>query len=328
MISRLTILLVALSLVAGCSSGSGGTGGGSGGGTAGGSGGGMAGGSGGGTAAGAGGGTAGGAGGGTAGGAGGGTAGGAGGGTAGGAGGGSAGGAGGAGGSGDLTCSGVPLPTTATATVTLTGTVIAAGISSAPLSGATVTAFTTSGTMLGTTTSATGGAFSLTVSTGGTPLDAFVKVTASQKVETDWYPAVPLVGNRSTGEINVFGSGTLTLLAGVAGITLDPNASQAFFTVDDCSGMPINGATVSSTPAAGTWRVAGQPVLPGRLAMPCFVAIPGRDRIVPPDSALALAAMIPGAVVHRPASGHIGMAAGPRAEAALWSPLLDWLQTV
>ena len=90
----------------------------------------------------------------------------------------------------------------------------------------------------------------------------------------------------------------------------------------------IGGWYGANTPARGAWRVAGEPVAPGRLAMPCFVAIPGRDRIVPPASALALAAMIPGAVVHRPASGHIGMAAGPRAEAGLWTPLLGWLRNL
>ncbi len=84
----------------------------------------------------------------------------------------------------------------------------------------------------------------------------------------------------------------------------------------------------ANTPARGEWRVAAEPVRPERLALPCFVAVPGQDRIVPPASALALAAMIPGAVVHRPASGHIGMAAGPRAAATLWTPLLDWLRSV
>ena len=81
-----------------------------------------------------------------------------------------------------------------------------------------------------------------------------------------------------------------------------------------------------NTPARGEWRIAAEPIRPERLQLPCFVAVPGTDRIVPPASALALAGLIPGAVVHRPASGHIGMAAGPRAAGNLWSPLLDWLR--
>ncbi|HTH99978.1 MAG TPA: alpha/beta fold hydrolase [Acidisoma sp.] len=79
-----------------------------------------------------------------------------------------------------------------------------------------------------------------------------------------------------------------------------------------------------NTPGRGEWTVAGAPVQPARLACPSFVAIPSRDRIVPPESALALAERLPGAHIHRPAAGHIGMAAGRRAEAELWRPLRDW----
>ena len=76
--------------------------------------------------------------------------------------------------------------------------------------------------------------------------------------------------------------------------------------------------------AEGVWCVAGAPVDPARLAQPTFIAIPDRDRIVPPESASALADLIPQATVHRPAAGHVGMAAGRRAEAELWRPLRDW----
>ena len=76
----------------------------------------------------------------------------------------------------------------------------------------------------------------------------------------------------------------------------------------------------------GAWRVAGAAVEPHVLAMPAFVAAPGRDRIVPPESAVPLARLIPGAVLHQPAAGHIGMAAGPRAQPVLWEPLLAWLR--
>ena len=82
----------------------------------------------------------------------------------------------------------------------------------------------------------------------------------------------------------------------------------------------------ANTPASGTWRVAGEVVTPSLVQAPCFVAVPARDRIVPPESALALARAIPHAEVHRPSSGHIGMAAGPRAESNLWIPLLGWLR--
>jgi polyhydroxyalkanoate synthase len=80
--------------------------------------------------------------------------------------------------------------------------------------------------------------------------------------------------------------------------------------------------------AKGAWAVAGAPVDPARLAQPAFIAIPNRDRIVPPESASALAGLIPHATVHRPAAGHVGMAAGRRAEAELWRPLRDWCRSL
>ena len=81
-----------------------------------------------------------------------------------------------------------------------------------------------------------------------------------------------------------------------------------------------------NTPGRGAWRIDGAVIDPARLRCPTFVAAPARDRIVPPGSALPLAAQIPGAVLHSPAAGHIGMVAGPRGEAVLWRPLLDWLR--
>ena len=83
-----------------------------------------------------------------------------------------------------------------------------------------------------------------------------------------------------------------------------------------------------NAPARGHWQIAGLPVDPATIVKPTFVAVPGRDRIVPPESARPLARHIPGAVLHQPAAGHIGMAAGARAEAALWRPLLAWLHTL
>jgi poly(3-hydroxyalkanoate) synthetase len=81
-------------------------------------------------------------------------------------------------------------------------------------------------------------------------------------------------------------------------------------------------------PARLAWRVAGAVVDPAAWRGPAFVAIPHRDRIVPPASARALAARLGGApvVVHEAAAGHIGMAAGGTAEHALWRPLMAWLR--
>ena len=82
----------------------------------------------------------------------------------------------------------------------------------------------------------------------------------------------------------------------------------------------------ANTPARGEWRVAGLAVDPGELVQPAFVAVPARDRIVPPESARPLAARLRRAVLHEPRAGHVGMVAGATAEAALWRPLLAWIR--
>jgi poly(3-hydroxyalkanoate) synthetase len=81
-----------------------------------------------------------------------------------------------------------------------------------------------------------------------------------------------------------------------------------------------------NSPAAGEWRVLGLSVQPSQIRVPCFVAAPSRDRIVPPASAQALAAAIDGAVLHVPRAGHIGMVAGSTARTALWEKLATWLE--
>ncbi len=82
----------------------------------------------------------------------------------------------------------------------------------------------------------------------------------------------------------------------------------------------------ANLPARREWRVAGLAVDPTRLTMPSFCAIPARDRLVPPASALPLAALLPGARVVQPAAGHVGMVAGTHAQTALWEPFADWLR--
>jgi polyhydroxyalkanoate synthase len=119
---------------------------------------------------------------------------------------------------------------------------------------------------------------------------------------------------------------------------LDPDSLRArlFVALEDWlnDGVPLaapvareclEGWYGANSPASGTWRVAGLPVNPAALRLPALVAVPARDRIVPPHSARPLADRIPGAALLEPAAGHIGMAAGSTAERVLWRPLRAWL---
>lgn len=120
---------------------------------------------------------------------------------------------------------------------------------------------------------------------------------------------------------------------------LDPASAKAtaFVALEDWvnDGVPLAAAVATeclggwygrNSPMRGEWRIAGAPVLPGRIAVPTLVVLPDQDRIVPPSSAAPLAAAIPGADALTPEAGHIGMMVGSRAEAKLWQPLVAWLR--
>lgn len=122
---------------------------------------------------------------------------------------------------------------------------------------------------------------------------------------------------------------------------LDPEGERArlFVALEDWlnDGVPLAGPVAReclqswygrNDPAHGRWRIAGAPVDAKTIRMPAFVAVPDRDRIVPPASALPLALGIRGAVLHQPKAGHVGMVAGSSAEAVLWQPLRAWLATL
>jgi polyhydroxyalkanoate synthase len=120
---------------------------------------------------------------------------------------------------------------------------------------------------------------------------------------------------------------------------MDPAGSRAesFVALEDWlnDGVPLaapvareclGGWYARNTTAAGLWRIAGRPVLPAKLDLPSLCVIPETDRIVPPESALALGRAIPGAELLRPPLGHIGMVASGRARELAWQPLAAWLR--
>jgi polyhydroxyalkanoate synthase len=120
--------------------------------------------------------------------------------------------------------------------------------------------------------------------------------------------------------------------------TLDPKSSRAahFVALEDWlnDGVPlampvarecILGWYGDNTPQRGTWTVAGVPVDPRALDLPSLAVIPAQDRIVPPASAQALAAALPGCDTFTPRLGHIGMVVGSHARTQVWPPLAAWL---
>lgn len=120
---------------------------------------------------------------------------------------------------------------------------------------------------------------------------------------------------------------------------LDPNSpeSRNFVLLEDWlnDGVPLVAPTAReclidwyslNLPAKGLWQPLGQTVDPRKIEIPSYVVVPGQDRIVPPESGLPLAKLIPHAVLHEPMVGHIGMMASIRAPHIVWAPYQRWLQ--
>lgn len=122
-----------------------------------------------------------------------------------------------------------------------------------------------------------------------------------------------------------------------ADLPSDSAAARDFVALEDWlnDGIPLAmpvareclaGWYAADTPALGTWSVDGRPVLPAQLEIPSFVVLPGRDRLVPPASAAALADALPKAERHAVPLGHIGMIASRKAPPQVWQPLGAWLR--
>ncbi|MYJ70202.1 MAG: hypothetical protein F4092_00205 [Rhodospirillaceae bacterium] len=69
-------------------------------------------------------------------------------------------------------------------------------------------------------------------------------------------------------------------------------------------------------------------IRPAEIDLPTLAIIPDKDRIVPQESAMALARLLPQAEIRIARAGHIGMMAGRRAERETWRPLLAWQQSL
>jgi polyhydroxyalkanoate synthase len=120
---------------------------------------------------------------------------------------------------------------------------------------------------------------------------------------------------------------------------LDPGSAEArqFVLLEDWlnDGVPLPAAVAraclkdwygKNLTASFDWRVRARVVDPRELSMPAYVVVPGRDHIVPPESALPLARLLPRATLHEPMTGHIGMMASRQASQQVWKPFLHWLK--
>ena len=149
-------------------------------------------------------------------------------------------------------CLGQPLPTTAPASITVSGTTKSNVLMPMALAGVEVIVSRTGTDTLGVDTSSAPGRFSISVATGGTPVDGQLQLKKSGYLPTYAYPSRPMAANDSTNVL-MLTSSELTGLSVAAGITLQAGKGLIGVIVEDCSGNTLAGATISSNPP-GTVR--------------------------------------------------------------------------
>lgn len=151
-------------------------------------------------------------------------------------------------------CLGQALPTTAPALVNVTGQVRADALSPNALAGAEVFAFRSSDTTtaLDRDTSNTPGFYALAITTGGTPVVGYVRLTHSGHITTYAYPSRPLAADLVTNVLMITSS-EFGFLGTLVGVTQAAGNGFIGVIVKNCDGTPIAGATVTTNPA-GTVR--------------------------------------------------------------------------
>jgi hypothetical protein len=162
-------------------------------------------------------------------------------------------GGGGGGGTGVM----IDAPSNIPAMITISGVASQRDLSgTTPLSGVLVAAFKNSDEANAITSITTGadGKYSLVITTGGQPLDGFVKATISMYMDTYLYPPAPVSADFSGASINLLKPATFSLLSDtLCRATQDSSMGAIALEVLDgatTAAMPIAGATVSSSPAA------------------------------------------------------------------------------
>jgi hypothetical protein len=150
-------------------------------------------------------------------------------------------------------CENMPLPTTAPATIAIHGLIVDDTGQNA-VAGATVVIHDPAGAMIGqATTTDANGQYSISITTGGVPVDGHVNVMATNYVETTNYQAAPFAADTdvSFALITAADEGTL---GNNAGVNFNPADAEVVVFVTDCDHRPQVGAMVPNPQAGATER--------------------------------------------------------------------------
>lgn len=137
------------------------------------------------------------------------------------------------------------------------------GTMTTPADGATLDAYklTDANTSIAMATADAAGMYSITVPTGGEPVDGYLKISLPTFFDTYSYPGRPEIAN-TTRTLNLLNQGTVDTLSGTfCGNLQDAANGLIAVIVRDANGMNLAGATVSTQPASAKYcyQVNGYP---------------------------------------------------------------------
>src|SRR5690606_32034547 len=108
------------------------------------------------------------------------------------------------------------------------------------------------------------GDFTLTDPTDSTtPIDAYIKATATDFMTTYVYPPYAIFETLANTPIIMVDENIYSLLGLLTGVTQDPSNGVLIVALVDCDQVNIEGATVSIDPSVGTIKYAGAGGIPG-----------------------------------------------------------------
>ncbi|WP_169567022.1 alpha/beta fold hydrolase [Sneathiella limimaris] len=116
----------------------------------------------------------------------------------------------------------------------------------------------------------------------------------------------------------------------------DTDRAREFVALEDWlnDGVPLSAPVARSCfqgwygrndPVMGNWEVGSEKICPENITIPSMIVVPKSDRIVPPNSAIALSRQLPEAEVQMSGTGHIGMMVGSSAKGGLWLDVIAWI---
>lgn len=152
-----------------------------------------------------------------------------------------------------LGCLGDPIPNPVVDTITVSGQAVAITMGGQEaLADVTVQAYDADDQAIdgALDTSDAQGDWSITADVGNEPLDAYMRGNLDGYLDTYLFPPTPLYEDLTGASVIMLTPQTLQLL-GLLGLSQDNDKGVVLVVVLDCDGNPVEGASVTTTPAAG-----------------------------------------------------------------------------